>query len=159
MTTIDEGPKCKKSKKNENIRNIDWQKLENRSLKLKLQEEMRKSIDTARQESNKDISCEWLLRTLEEVGEKAVGEPDPCFDEYEGDISTFKGKIVIYTERVQNGESEEQKRLYCRKRREVRNDFKKAEKQLETEWWEKKSKNARKLRRRKILENYIDFLR
>ena len=132
------GQSVKNQKRGKNVRKFDWQKLENKGLKLKLLEEIRKSINTARQDSNKDISCEWLSRTLEEVGEKAVGEPDPCFDEHEGDISTFKGKILIYTERVQNAESEEQKRLYCRKRREVRNDFKKAEKQLETEWWEKK---------------------
>ena len=34
MTIIDEGPKCKKSKERRYVRKIDWQKLENRSMKL-----------------------------------------------------------------------------------------------------------------------------
>ena len=128
MTTIDEGPKCTKSKERKNMRKIDWQKLENRSMKLKFQEETRKSINAARQESNKDISWELLSRTLEEVGEKTAGlkmkeSLNPCSDGHEREISTCKDKIMTYTERMQNAESEEQKRLYCRKRREVRNNF------------------------------------
>ena len=95
MTIIDEGPKCKKSKERKNVRKIDWQKLENRSMKLKFQEEMRKSINAARQKSNEDISWEWLSRTLEEVGEKTAGlkmkeSLNPCFDGHEREISTFK---------------------------------------------------------------------
>ena len=116
MTIIDERPKCKKIKREKNVRKIDWQKLENRSMKLKFQEEMRKSINAARQESNKDISWEWLSRTLEEVGEKTAGlkmkqSLNPCFDGHEREISTFKDKIVTYTERMQNAESEKQKIL------------------------------------------------
>ena len=154
MTIIDEGPKCKKSKERRNVRKIDWQKLENRSMKLKFQEEMRKSINAARQKSNKDISWEWLSRTLEEVGEKTAGlkmkeSLNPCFDGHEREISTSKDKIMTYTERMQNAESEEQKRLYCRKRREVRNNFKKVKKQWETEWWEKKIKDCKEAEKEK----------
>ena len=116
MTIIDEGPKCKKSKERKNVRKIDWQKLENRSMKLKFQEEMRKSINAARQKSNKDISWEWLSRTLEEVGEKTAGlkmkeSLNPCFDGHEREISTFKDKLMTYNGRMQNAESEEKKEI------------------------------------------------
>ena len=112
LTIIDEGPKCIKSKERKIIRKIDWPKLENRRIKLKFQEEMRKSINTARQDSNKNINWEWLSRTLEEAGEKTAGlkkkeSLNPCFDGQEREISTFKDKIMTYTERMQNAENEE----------------------------------------------------
>ena len=83
-------------------------------MKLKFQEEMRNNINTARQDSNKDKSWEWLSRTLEEVGQKIAGLEkkwclNPCFDGHERKISTFKDKIRTYVERMQNAESEEQK--------------------------------------------------
>ena len=58
--------------------------LENKSMRLKFQEEM----NTFRHDSNKDISWEWLSRTLDEVGEKTArlkknGSLNPCFDEHE----------------------------------------------------------------------------
>ena len=136
------------------MRKIDCQKLENRSMKLKFQEEMRKSINAARQKSNKDISGEWLSRTLEEVGEKTAGlkmkeSLNSCFDGHEREISTFKDKIMTYTEGMQNSESEKQIKSYCRKRREVRNNFKKVKKQWETEWWKKKIKDCKEAEKEK----------
>ena len=92
----------KDQNRRKDVRKIAWQKLENWSVKLKFQEEIRKSINAARQEFNKDISWEWLSRALEEVGEKTAGlkmkeSLDPCCDGHEREISTFKGKIKAYT--------------------------------------------------------------
>ena len=83
MRIIDEGPKCKKSKQRENVRKIGWQKLDNTSMTLKFQEEMRTSMNTARQDS-KGISLDRLSRTLKEVGENTAGlktnrEPESLF--------------------------------------------------------------------------------
>ena len=95
---------------------------------MNFQEEMRKSRKTARQDSNKDVRWEWMYRALEEVGEKTAGlkikeSLSPCFHGHEREISTFKDKIMTYIERMQNAENEGQKILYCRKKREVRNNF------------------------------------